>query len=152
VEVHLAAAQLFERSDIRAGHDMNFIVGNLRDVDELILEIAELAAAPKMAEDVADRESEIDLAQEANVTNVLDRTLADHRQDSQLVSVIEHRGEITAVGREDEVWGSGHERERVGIHALGNCPQVGARSEADAAALGAGARDRLLLGLRSSIK
>src|SRR5206468_3392480 len=69
VEVHLAAAQLFERGDVRAGHDMNFIVGNLRDIDELVLEIAELAAAPKMAEDVADRESEIDPAQEANVTN-----------------------------------------------------------------------------------
>src|SRR5262249_8088831 len=93
----------------------------------LVLEIAKLAGAAVMAEDVADRESEIDPAQEANIKNVLDRALADHRQNSQLISIIEHRGKITAVCGEDEVGVPGHERERVGVHALGNSLQVRAR-------------------------
>src|SRR5262249_49128057 len=67
-------------------------------------------------------------------------------QNSQLVSVIEHCGEIIAVCREDEARVPGYERERIGVHSLGNGPQVGARCEA--AALG---RARLL-GLRCSIE
>src|SRR5262249_40693447 len=113
-------------------------------------EIAEFAGSAIMAEDIGDCESEINPAQETNITNVLNSALADHRHNSQLVSIIEDRGEIITVCREDEARISGHERERVGVHALGNRPQVGARCEADAAALGA--RGRLLLGLRRSIE
>src|SRR5262249_50105512 len=41
VEIHLASAQLLERGDVGASHEVNFIVGNLHDVDELVLEVAE---------------------------------------------------------------------------------------------------------------
>src|SRR5262245_29890073 len=126
---------------------MNFIVGDLHDVDELVLEIAKLTGAAIMAEDIADCESEIDPSQEANITNVLHCALAHHRQNSQLVSIIEYRGEISAVCREDEVRVSGHQRECVGVHSIGNCLQVGASREI----AGLRARDRLL-GLRCSIK
>src|SRR5207237_8633886 len=103
-------AQLWRGDDVGSGHEGNFIVGSLHDVDELVLEIAKLAGAAVIAEDVADREAEINPAQEANVTNVLDRALAGHRQNSQLVSVIEDCGDIIAVCREDEARIAGHER------------------------------------------
>jgi acyl-CoA reductase-like NAD-dependent aldehyde dehydrogenase len=84
---------------------VNFIIGDPADINDFVGEVADLAGAAKVAQDIRDREAEIDAAQEPDIADVLEPAFGGYRQEFQLVAVVEDCGEIIGERAEDEVWG-----------------------------------------------
>ena len=92
-EIDALAFELLDRGDagIRADDEMHLLVVELGDVDDLVVDIADLARAAEGIQQIRLRDAEIDALEEADVADVLAAALADDRQDAEIVAVIEHR-------------------------------------------------------------
>src|SRR5580704_17302345 len=101
------------------------VVGDPGYVHNLVGEFANLAAATIIPEKIGRREAEINALQEANIANVLKRALADHRHNSHLVAIVQHRGEIVAELAEDKARISGDKDDGIGVHPVGDLVQPG---------------------------
>jgi len=86
---------------------VNFVIGDLGDINNLVGEVADLAGAAEVAQDIRDREAKIDSFQEPDIADVLEPAFGGYRQEFQLVAVVEDGGEIIGERAEDEVWGAG---------------------------------------------
>ncbi len=75
---------------------MHFLVVELGDVDDLFVEIADLARAAECIQQIRLRNAKIDALEETDVADVLAAALADHRQDTEIVAVVEHRREVVS--------------------------------------------------------
>ncbi len=93
-EIDALAFELLDRGDagIRTDDEMHLLVVELGDVDNLVVDVADLARAAEGVQQIRLRDAEIDALEEANVADVLAAAFADHRQDAEIVAVIEHRG------------------------------------------------------------
>jgi hypothetical protein len=84
VYVDRLAGQIPHRADVVAGQDVDFLVIQLRDVLDHVLDAGQAAAAARDGERVGLDDPDIDAAQQDDVLDVLQRALADDRQDAQL--------------------------------------------------------------------
>src|SRR6202171_5622337 len=76
--------------------DMHLFIVKLGHVGELVLDVLRDALLLEIVERIGAHDAEIDTLENQNVGDALDRAAADNRQHAQLVSVVEHRGEVRA--------------------------------------------------------
>ncbi len=125
-EVHLLAREVGERADaaVRAHDQVHLFIEQLGDVDDLVVDRADLVGLLEIRQQVRLRDAEIDTLEEPHVLDVLPAALADHRQDAEFVAVVEHRRHVV---RDRHVGGVGiarHDRDRVGIDALADAAEL----------------------------
>src|SRR6266516_3977368 len=97
---------------------VHFLIVELGDVGELFLDVVGIPFLLEILERVGAHDAEIDSLEEQNVGHALNRAAADDRQHTEIVAVIERRGEIRTelhVGPGD---GAGHDGDRVGVETL----------------------------------
>ncbi len=87
-------------------------------VGKLFLDVFREPLFLQIVERVGSHDSEIDSLKKQNVGDALDGTAAHNWEDAQLISVVEHGGQVGAkldIGAAD---GAGYQRHRVGVQAL----------------------------------
>ena len=94
LDVDLLARELADVGDVLRGDDVHLVVREAGDVGDLILDPRDLALAADRLDRVGADEGEVDAAQVDEVAHILRRALADHRQDAELIAVVEHRHDV----------------------------------------------------------
>jgi hypothetical protein len=69
---------------------MHFLIEELGDVDDLVVDIAKLAACPELGQDRGHRDPKVDALEVAHVADVLLAAPPDHREDAEIVAAIEN--------------------------------------------------------------
>src|SRR5205823_1134776 len=93
-EVDLLAGELIDRGDAGVGthHEVHLLVEQLGDVDDLVVDQANLVGAAEGVEQVGLRDAKIDAFEKADILDVLSAALADDRQNAKLICIVEDGG------------------------------------------------------------
>ncbi len=110
---------------VGAHDEVEFLVEQLCDVDDLVIDAAYLIAAARRAEQDRLRDAEIDALEEAHIAEVLPAALADHRQDTEFVAVVEHGRQIVGDRQIRGVEIARDDRDRIRVDALTDRAQIG---------------------------
>ena len=95
---------------------MHFLIIETRDVAHPVLDIlADFAGLVEVAQDVRLGDAHVDAAQIENVLHILPAALADHRQDAQVVAVVEHCGDVVGDAEIGAVRIAGDQRHGIGV-------------------------------------
>src|SRR5262249_52555264 len=113
-----------QRGDVRARQHVNGVVGDPGDVNDLIGQIGNFAAAANEGHVICRAEADIDALQEPHIANILYPALTDDRQNAQLVGVVEHGGEIIAEFAVNEAGISGHKNKGIGVHTVSDLVHI----------------------------
>ena len=119
-EIYFLAGELLDRLDARVGahDDVHFLIEQFRDVDDLVVDIADFVGLAKFVENDRLGDPQIDPLKEADVADILPAAFADHRQDPEVVTVVENGGQIVGDIQIGAVRIAGHDRNRVGIQTF----------------------------------
>jgi hypothetical protein len=111
---------MLDRGDagIRPHHQMHLLIEQLGEIDDLVVDRADLAALAHAGEQARTGNGEIDALHEADVADVAAAARAHHRHDAQIVAVVEHEGQLV---RDRQIGGTElarDDRDRIVVEAL----------------------------------
>ena len=118
VDADPLAVEIGETVDRFRGDDIHLFVVKLGHIGELLLDVLRKAFPLEVIKRIGAYDAEIDALQEQNVGDALHRPAPDDRQYAQLVTVVEHGGEVGAdlhIGAADR---TGDQRDGVLVQGL----------------------------------
>ena len=117
-EIHRFADELLDVVHLGAHQHVHLLVEQLGDISDAAPEIrTEIAGAVEMLEQIGLGDAHIDAAQIHDVLDVLLGSFSHHRQDAEIVAVVEHFGEVLDNRQVRAARASGHDRHHVLVDA-----------------------------------
>src|SRR5262249_46915037 len=123
---YLLALEIMQRSNFLTRHDVDVVVEQQRDVAHPRGYVGNIVLRLHELERVGGDEPHIDVPQEHDVDEVLNRALAQHRQHTQVLAVVQHVGHVRAHYRHRATDRRGDDGDGAGIDSVA-LRQAGAR-------------------------
>ncbi len=73
---------------------MHFFIEQLGHINDFVIDVADLVALPELIENDRLGDAEIDPFEEAHIADILPAALPDHRQDAEILAVVENGREV----------------------------------------------------------